>query len=108
MGVVALTAITLGLLRSELGEVFALITGGLIGCGLAPWLALRGMKRVEAVLAPKSSAPAHRLSHSRTPFKISRVAQTFLLIFWAWFAVAVFVGVIGVTLARLLRQGVTG
>lgn len=96
MLLIAAVAATLGALRSELGEVFALIAGGVIGCGLAPWFASRGMRRLEADL--ERDRP--ELSSSE---RASIKAQAYLLILVAWMFAGVVVAAAAILLAGRLR-----
>src|SRR3954469_8420069 len=74
--------VALGLLRSSLGEVFALMAGGVVGCGLAPWFACRGMRKLDHELAqtlgdPPPSSPA-------VHYRALLVAQSYVLIWAGW------------------------
>ena len=71
MWVVLAIGLALGLLRSPLGPIIALAAGGVIGCGLAPWFACRGMRKLDRELAqaqgdapPSSPLARHRLVYA--------------------------------------------
>ncbi len=102
MSLVAVVAISLGLLRSELGEIWALIAAGIIGCGLAPWLALRGMREIEREQPTKITNHQGARPNPTMP-RVSHLAQAFLWIWTAWFSAGVVLGILGVVAARALR-----
>lgn len=95
--------LALGLLRSEAGDIVALAAGGVVGCGLAPWFACRGMRKLDRELAEAigDRSPLHPLSRRRA----SLVAQSYVLIWVAWFLAGVMVAVAALWLSWQLRRG---
>jgi hypothetical protein len=100
---VAVVALALGLLRSRLGVVFALGAGGVVGCGLAPMFACRGMRRLDRELAGRVEGLPR--SHPRVLGRPTLLAQSYVLIWAAWFLAGVIVAAAGIVLSRLLRPG---
>jgi hypothetical protein len=94
---VAACGVALGLLRSPLGEVFALMAGGAVGCGLAPLFACRGMGRLDRALGERPESDPLARHRARL------LAQSYVLIWAAWFFAGVAVAAVGVALSRLLR-----
>jgi hypothetical protein len=94
---VAACGAALGLLRSPLGEVFALMAGGVVGCGLAPLFACRGMRRLERALGERPETDPLARHRARV------LAQSYVLIWAAWFFAGVVVAAVGVLLSRMLR-----
>ncbi len=91
--VVAGCALAMGILRSPLGEVAALAAGGVVGCGLAPYFACRGLRRIEAGparLAPRAARPM-------------MLAESYVLTWAAWFLAGVLLAAGGVAASRWLR-----
>jgi hypothetical protein len=94
--------LALGLLRSPLGPIVALAAGGVIGCGLAPWFACRGMRKLDRELAhARGDAPP---SSPQARHRASLVAQSYVLIWAGWFLAGVAVAAIGLLLHHFLRQ----
>lgn len=90
---VAACAVALGVLRSPLGEVAALAAGGVVGCGLAPYYACRGLRRIEA-------GPARFAPRDARPMML---AESYVLTWAAWFLAGVVVAAGGVAASRWLR-----
>jgi hypothetical protein len=101
MRLVLAVAVALGVLRSPLGEIAALIAGGVVGCGLAPWFACRGMHSLDRALCRVRGplSPLDPLARRRA----SLLAQSYILIWTAWFFAGVVVAATGMVLARCLR-----
>src|SRR4051794_16287342 len=93
--------VALGVLRSPVGEIVALMAGGVVGCGLAPWFACRGMRSVDRELsrAQGDLSPLDPTARRRA----SLVAHSYVLIWAAWFFAGVVVAILGTALARFLR-----
>ena len=96
MRVVLAIGLALGLLRSPLGPIVALAAGGVIGCGLAPWFACRGMRKLDRELAHAQgdAPPSSPLARHRA----SLVAQSYVLIWAGWFLAGVAVAALGLLL----------
>ena len=86
--VVLLSGVVLALLRERWGVIFALMAGGVIGCGLAPYHACREMRRLEGRLSAVATLPP------RTRAQL--VAQSYLLVWAAWYFAGVMVALVGV------------
>lgn len=95
--------LALGLLKSEIGEIVALAAGGVVGCGLAPWFACRGMRKLDRELARTLGdlSPLDPLSRRRA----SLVAQSYVLIWAAWFFAGVVVAITALGVSWQLRRG---
>ncbi len=98
---VAAVGVALGALRSALGPVFALAAGGVIGCGLAPWLACRGMRTLDRELIERDG-PLPR-NDPRQRDRATLLAESYVLIWAAWYLAGVVVAAMGVALAYWLR-----
>jgi hypothetical protein len=96
---VAACGVALGMLRSPLGEVFALMAGGVVGCGLAPLFACRGMRTLDRALGERPESDPLARHRPRL------LAQSYVLIWAAWFFAGVAVAAVGVLLSRMLRAG---
>src|SRR4051794_26995323 len=83
MRAVACVGVSLGLLRSRLGEVFALAAGGVVGCGLAPLFACRGMRRLDRELGRQLAGLPR--SDPRVLHRATLLAQSYVLIWAGWF-----------------------
>ena len=97
MRLVAACGVALGLLRSPLGEVFALMAGGVVGCGLAPLFACRGMGTLARELGdrPETDPMVRR--------RAQLLAQAYVLIWAAWFFAGVVVAAAGILMSLALR-----
>jgi hypothetical protein len=102
MRVVLAISLALGLLRSPLGPIVALAAGGVVGCGLAPWFACRGMRKLDRELA-HAQGDAHP-SSPQARHRASLVAQSYVLIWAGWFLAGVAVAAIGLLVHHLLRR----
>ena len=102
MLVVLAIGLALGLLRSPLGPIIALAAGGVIGCGLAPRFACRGMRKLDRELAQAQgdAPPSSPLARHRA----SLVAQSYVLIWACWFLAGVAVAALGLLLHHLLAH----
>ena len=102
MRVVLAVGLALGLLRSPLGPIVSLAAGGVIGCGLAPWFACRGMRKLDRELtqAQGDAPPSSPLARHRA----SIVAQSYVLIWAGWFLAGVAVAALGLLLHHFLRK----
>ncbi len=94
MLLVLVTAVALGLLRIRWGLIFALIAGGVVGCGLAPVYACREMRRQSGVLSRSGVS---------TRTRAILVAQSYVLVWAAWYFVGVLVALAGAAAWWLLR-----
>jgi hypothetical protein len=102
MRVVLAIGLALGLLRSPLGPIVALAAGGVVGCGLAPWFACRGMRKLDRELShAQGDAPP---SSPQARHRASLVAQSYVLIWAGWFLAGVAVAAIGLLLHHVLRR----
>ena len=95
MVLILVIGLSLGLLRIRWGLIFALMAGGVVGCGLAPWHACREMHRLEVELA------RDRQMDIRTRSLL--VAQSYVLVWAAWYFAGVLVALTGATVWWLLR-----
>src|SRR3954447_2478201 len=88
-------AVSLALLRFRWGLIFALMAGGVVGCGLAPWYACREMRKLDGELAKD-----HGLA---TRTRSLLVAQSYILVWAAWYFAGVLVALAGVLTWWVLR-----
>lgn len=88
--------LALGLLRIRWGLIFAVMAGGVIGCGFAPWFACRGMRELDRELARTPSLP--------TPTRALLLAQSYVLIWAAWYFAGVVVALLGVSAWWLFQR----
>jgi hypothetical protein len=95
MLLVLVIGLSLGLLRARWGLIFAFMAGGVVGCGLAPWYACREMRRLDGELSRKGSLC--------TSTRALLVAQSYVLVWAAWYFAGVLVAVIGVAAWWVLR-----
>jgi hypothetical protein len=106
MLVVAGVGLELGLLRTRLGKVFALMAGGVVGCGLAPLFACRGMRRLDEELRPRlAGLPRNDPRVLRHP---TLLAQSYVLIWAGWFLAGTVIAALGLALAHWLQAGRAG
>src|SRR3954469_939382 len=89
-------AVSLALLRFRWGLIFALMAGGVVGCGLAPWYACREMRKLDGALA--------RDNHLATRTRSLLVAQSYVLVWAAWYFAGILVALAGVLAWWILRQ----
>jgi hypothetical protein len=94
MLLVLASALALGVLRIRWGLIFALIAGGVVGCGLAPYHACREMQRQHGALA-RAGVP--------TRTRALLVAQSYVLVWAAWYFAGVLVALAGVAAWWVLR-----
>src|SRR3954464_2010408 len=80
--------VSLALLRIRWGLIFALMAGGVVGCGLAPWYACREMRKLDLELA--------RDPQLATRTRSLLVAQSYVLVWAAWYFAGVLVALAGV------------
>ena len=95
MVVILVIGLSLGLLRIRWGLIFALMAGGVVGCGLAPWYACREMHKLDGELS------RNRQMDIRTRSLL--VAQSYVLVWAAWYFAGVLVALAGGTAWWLLR-----
>jgi hypothetical protein len=95
MVLILVIGLSMGLLRIRWGLIFALMAGGVVGCGLAPWYACREMHRLDRELS------RDRLLTSRT--RSLQVAQSYVLVWAAWYFAGVLVTLTGVGAWWLMR-----
>ena len=95
MLLILVIGVSLGLLRIRWGLIFALMAGGVVGCGLAPWYACREMHKLDAELA------GDRAIATRTRSLL--VAQSYVLVWAAWYFAGVLVALAGVAAWWVLR-----
>ena len=88
--------LALGLLRMSWGLIFALMAGGVVGCGLAPWFACREMHRLQDSLARKKGLTASS--------RALLLAQSYVLVWAAWYFAGVLVASAGVAVWWFLRH----
>jgi hypothetical protein len=88
--------LALGLLRNRWGLIFALMAGGVVGCGLAPWYACREMHRLQVSLARKEGLA--------TRTRALLLAQSYVLVWAAWYFAGVLVACAGVAVWWFLRH----
>lgn len=88
-------AVALAVLRIRWGLIFALIAGGIVGCGLAPVYACREMRRLQRALARSGLS-------TRTRSLLA--AQSYVLVWAAWYFAGVIVALIGVGGWWILRD----
>jgi hypothetical protein len=84
---ILLSAVALGLLRIRWGLIFALMAGGVVGCGLAPRQAIRALRKLDGELAGRPGLD------SRT--KAVLLAQSYVLVWAAWYFAGVLVAMVG-------------
>jgi hypothetical protein len=99
---VAAWALALGLLRSSLGQVFALMAGGVVGCGLAPLFACRGMRTFDRELGDRPASDPLVRQRARL------LALSYVLIWAAWFLAGVAVAGVGLLLSAALHPEAGG
>ena len=88
--------VALSLLRIRWGLIFALMAGGVVGCGLAPWYACREMRKLDGRLAAQPDlAPGTRAT---------LVAQSYVLTWAAWYFAGILVALAGVAAWWLMRR----
>jgi hypothetical protein len=88
--------LALGLLRIRWGLIFALMAGGVVGCGLAPWFACREMHRLQDSLARKKDLA--------TSSRAILLAQSYVLVWAAWYFAGVLVSSVGAAVWWFLRH----
>ena len=88
--------LALGLLRIRWGLIFALMAGGVVGCGLAPWYACREMHRLQESLARKEGLATRTRS--------LLLAQSYVLVWAAWYFAGVLVASAGIAVWWFLRH----
>jgi hypothetical protein len=96
MLLVLVSGFSLALLRIRWGLIFALMAGGVVGCGLAPWYACREMRRLDSELSRNQALAAHS--------RAILVAQSYVLVWAAWYFAGVLVALAGAAAWWLLRQ----
>ena len=72
------------------------MAGGVIGCGLAPWCAYREMHKLDSELA------RDRAMATRT--RALLVAQSYVLVWAAWYFAGILVAVAGIAAWWVLRH----
>jgi hypothetical protein len=87
--------VSLGLLRFRWGLIFALMAGGVVGCGMAPWYACREMRKLDDELS--------RDRELATRTRSLLVAQSYILVWAAWYFAGVLVALAGVLTWWVLR-----
>jgi len=97
MLLIMMIGISLALLRIRWGLIFALMAGGVIGCGLAPWYACREMHKLDLELS------RDRAMATRTRSLL--VAQSYVLVWTAWYFAGILVALAGVAAWWVLRHG---
>jgi hypothetical protein len=95
MVVILVIGLSMGLLRIRWGIIFALMAGGVVGCGLAPWYACREMHRLDDELS------RNRQLDTRT--RSLQVAKSYVLVWAAWYFAGVLVALTGAMAWWLLR-----
>ncbi len=90
--------VSLALLRMRWGLIFALMAGGVVGCGLAPWYACREMRKLDDDLS--------RDRRLATRTRSLLVAQSYVLVWAAWYFAGVLVAGAGVLTWWLLQMPV--
>jgi hypothetical protein len=95
MLLVLAVSVSLTLLRVRWGLIFAVMAGGVVGCGLAPWHACRQMRKFEGELDSRE--------HLTTSTRSVLVAQSFFLVWSAWYFAGVMVALGGVAIWWLLN-----
>jgi hypothetical protein len=95
MLLILLIGVSLGLLRFRWGLIFAIMAGGVIGCGLAPWYACREMQKLEGELS------RDRAMATRTRSLL--VAESYVLVWAAWYFAGVMVALAGIAAWWLMR-----
>src|SRR4051794_31927574 len=88
-------AVSLALLRFRWGLIFALMAGGVVGCGLAPWYACREMRKLDGELA--------RDRQLATRSRSLLLAQSYVLVWAAWYFAGILVASAGALTWWLLR-----
>jgi hypothetical protein len=88
--------VALALLRLRWGLIFALICGGVVGCGLAPWHAVVAMRKLDGELAVRRDLSCRDRS--------ILLAQSYVFVWAAWYFAGVLVGLSGVAVWWLLRH----
>ena len=88
--------LALGLLRIRWGLIFALMAGGVVGCGLAPWYACREMHRLQDSLERKEGLA--------TRTRALLLAQSYVLVWAAWYFAGVLVASAGIAVWWFLRH----
>ena len=97
MLLVLMIGVSLGLLRIRWGLIFALMAGGVIGCGLAPWFACREMHKLDIELSRDRALTTRSRS--------LQVAQSYVLVWAAWYFAGILVALAGVAAWWVLRHG---
>lgn len=96
MLLILVIGVALGLLRIRWGLIFALMAGGVIGCGLAPWYACREMHKIESELS--------RDRDMATRTRALLVAQSYVLVWAAWYFAGILVALAGIAAWWVLRH----
>ena len=96
MVVILIIGLSMGLLRIRWGIIFALMAGGVVGCGLAPWYACREMHRLQDSLA--------RQEGLATRTRALLLAQSYVLVWAAWYFAGVLVASAGIAVWWFLRH----
>lgn len=94
---ILLVGVALGLLRVRWGLIFALMAGGVVGCGLAPWHAVHAMRKLDGELSARSDLT----SRARAVL----VAQSYVFVWAAWYFGGVLVALAGIAAWWALRHG---
>jgi hypothetical protein len=92
--------VALAVLRVRWGIIFALMAGGAVGCGLAPWHACREMRKLDETLARNQALP------TRTRSRL--LAESYVLVWAAWYFAGVLVALAGVASWWILRRPAPG
>lgn len=93
---ILLIGLTLALLRIRWGLIFALMAGGVVGCGMAPWHAVRAMRKLDGELATRPDVDPR--------VKATLVAQSYVFVWAAWYFAGVLVALTGAATWWLLGQ----
>ncbi len=95
MSLIFVIGLILGVLRVRWGIIFAILAGGVVGCGLAPWYACREMWKLSLALGRDQRFDA------RTRARL--IAQSYVLVWAAWYFAGVLVALVGVMVWWLMR-----
>ena len=95
MLLVLAVGVSLALLRIRWGLIFALVAGGVIGCGLAPWYACREMQKLGGEL------DRDRAMATRTRSLL--LSESYVLVWAAWYFAGILVALSGVGVWWLMR-----
>lgn len=96
MLIVLLIGVALGVLRVRWGLIFALMAGGVVGCGLAPWHAVHAMRKLDAELTARPDL--------RPRDRALLVAQSYVFVWAAWYFAGILVALAGIAAWWLLRN----